>query len=131
LGDTAGALDTLAATSRALDPQKPRIVKNTAAEAHPQIPQLWNMRGNSRIQLKNGRLIDMITGAWAGKTFPKTCPKKDSTHIENSRCPKKFPWFKSVCRHFSHSNGHSLRDVQVHAHYSLVKNHSLIPIIHA
>lgn len=38
------------------------IVKNTAAEAHPQIPQLWNMRGNSRIQLKNGRLIDMITG---------------------------------------------------------------------
>jgi hypothetical protein len=87
LGDTAGALDTLAATSRALDPQKPRIVKNTAAEAHPQIPQLWNMRGNSRIQLKNGRLIDMITGAWA-ENFPRLVQKKDSTHIENSRCPK-------------------------------------------
>lgn len=39
-----------------------RIVKGTAPEAHPEIPQLWNMRGNSRIQLKNGRLIDMITG---------------------------------------------------------------------
>ena len=38
------------------------IVKSTAPEAHPQIPQLWNMRGNSRIQLKNGRLIDMLTG---------------------------------------------------------------------
>ncbi|CAK9106865.1 NADPH-dependent diflavin oxidoreductase 1 [Durusdinium trenchii] len=38
------------------------IVKGTAPEAHPQIPQLWNMRGNSRIQLKNGRLIDMLTG---------------------------------------------------------------------
>eukprot|EP00434_Breviolum_minutum_P009356 symbB.v1.2.008245.t1/scaffold515.1/size193321/7 len=38
------------------------IVKGTAPEAHPEIPQLWNMRGNSRIQLKNGRLIDMITG---------------------------------------------------------------------
>ena len=31
-------------------------------EPHSEIPQLWNMRGNSRIQLKNGRLIDMFTG---------------------------------------------------------------------
>ena len=38
------------------------IVKSTPAEAHPEIPQLWNMRGNSRIQLKNGRLVDMLTG---------------------------------------------------------------------
>ena len=38
------------------------IVKSTPKEAYPQIPQLWNMRGNSRIQLKNGRLIDMFTG---------------------------------------------------------------------
>ena len=38
------------------------IVKSTPQEAHPEIPQLWNMRGNSRIQLKNGRLIDMFTG---------------------------------------------------------------------
>ncbi|CAJ1395203.1 unnamed protein product [Effrenium voratum] len=38
------------------------IVKGTTPEAHPEIPQLWNMRGNSRIQLKNGRLIDMFTG---------------------------------------------------------------------
>jgi len=38
------------------------IVKNTQPEAHPEIPQLWNMRGNSRIKLKNGRLIDMVTG---------------------------------------------------------------------
>ncbi|CAE7333337.1 ndor1 [Symbiodinium sp. CCMP2456] len=38
------------------------IVKSTPKEAHPEIPQLWNMRGNSRIQLKNGRLIDMFTG---------------------------------------------------------------------
>ena len=49
-----------------VDPQWHRIadeiVKATPAEAHPEIPQLWNMRGNSRIQLKNGRLIDMFTG---------------------------------------------------------------------
>jgi len=38
------------------------IIKSTPPEAHPQIPQLWNMRGNSRIQLKNGRLVDMATG---------------------------------------------------------------------
>eukprot|EP00438_Fugacium_kawagutii_P001739 Skav219920 [mRNA] locus=scaffold2006:155773:161707:- [translate_table: standard] len=30
------------------------IVKSTQPEAHPEIPQLWNMRGNSRIKLKNG-----------------------------------------------------------------------------
>ncbi|CAJ1440152.1 unnamed protein product, partial [Effrenium voratum] len=49
-----------------LDPQwykmADEIVKSTKKEAHPEIPQLWNMRGNSRIQLKNGRLIDMFTG---------------------------------------------------------------------
>eukprot|EP00930_Biecheleria_cincta_P060793 TRINITY_DN4638_c0_g5_i1.p1 TRINITY_DN4638_c0_g5~~TRINITY_DN4638_c0_g5_i1.p1 ORF type:complete len:990 (-),score=227.90 TRINITY_DN4638_c0_g5_i1:39-2951(-) len=38
------------------------LVKTTKPEAHPQIPNLWNMRGNSRIQLKNGRLVDMATG---------------------------------------------------------------------
>ncbi|CAJ1399897.1 unnamed protein product [Effrenium voratum] len=38
------------------------VVKGTPQEAHPEIPQLWNMRGNSRIQLKNGRVIDMFTG---------------------------------------------------------------------
>jgi len=38
------------------------IVRNTPGEPHIEIPQLWNMRGNSRIQLKNGRLIDMVTG---------------------------------------------------------------------
>ena len=38
------------------------IVKSTPAEAHPEIPQLWNMRGNSRIQLRNGKLVDIITG---------------------------------------------------------------------
>ena len=38
------------------------IVKSTEKEAHSEIPQLWNMRGNSRIKLKNGRLIDMVTG---------------------------------------------------------------------
>lgn len=49
-----------------VDPQWHRIadeiVKATPKEEHPEIPQLWNMRGNSRIQLKNGRLIDMFTG---------------------------------------------------------------------
>ena len=38
------------------------IVKSTPAEAHPEIPQLWNMRGNTRVQLKNGRVVDMFTG---------------------------------------------------------------------
>eukprot|EP00437_Effrenium_voratum_P004103 CAMPEP_0181423022 /NCGR_PEP_ID=MMETSP1110-20121109/13915_1 /TAXON_ID=174948 /ORGANISM="Symbiodinium sp., Strain CCMP421" /LENGTH=947 /DNA_ID=CAMNT_0023546137 /DNA_START=96 /DNA_END=2939 /DNA_ORIENTATION=- len=38
------------------------IVKGTEPEAFPEIPQLWNMRGNSRIQLRNGKLVDVITG---------------------------------------------------------------------
>eukprot|EP00440_Ansanella_granifera_P034895 gb/GFBE01037854.1/.p1 GENE.gb/GFBE01037854.1/~~gb/GFBE01037854.1/.p1 ORF type:complete len:1031 (+),score=267.56 gb/GFBE01037854.1/:1-3093(+) len=38
------------------------IVKSTPPEAHPEIPQLWNMRGNSRIQVRNGRVVDMYTG---------------------------------------------------------------------
>eukprot|EP00434_Breviolum_minutum_P009358 symbB.v1.2.008246.t2/scaffold515.1/size193321/8 len=38
------------------------IVQNTPPEQYPEIPQLWNMRGNSRIQLKNGKLVDIITG---------------------------------------------------------------------
>ena len=38
------------------------IVKSTPPEQYPEIPQLWNMRGNSRIQLRNGKLVDIITG---------------------------------------------------------------------
>mmetsp|Transcript_39185 Transcript_39185/g.80149 ORF Transcript_39185/g.80149 Transcript_39185/m.80149 type:complete len:995 (-) Transcript_39185:151-3135(-) len=38
------------------------IVQSTPPEQYPEIPQLWNMRGNSRIQLKNGKLVDIITG---------------------------------------------------------------------
>ncbi|CAJ1399899.1 unnamed protein product [Effrenium voratum] len=38
------------------------IVQGTQPEAHPEIPQLWNMRGSSRIRLRDGRLIDMYTG---------------------------------------------------------------------
>jgi len=38
------------------------LVSNTAPEAHPEIPQLWNMRGNSRIQLQGGKLRDVQTG---------------------------------------------------------------------
>ena len=38
------------------------MVKSTPAETHSEIPQLWNMRGNTRVQLKNGRVIDMFTG---------------------------------------------------------------------
>lgn len=37
-------------------------ISSNPEQAHPEIPQLWNMRGNSRIKLKNGRLIDMVTG---------------------------------------------------------------------
>ena len=42
------------------------IVKGAPPEPHMEIPQLWNMRGNSRIKLKNGRLIDMVTGSLLG-----------------------------------------------------------------
>eukprot|EP00931_Biecheleriopsis_adriatica_P026426 TRINITY_DN16083_c0_g1_i1.p1 TRINITY_DN16083_c0_g1~~TRINITY_DN16083_c0_g1_i1.p1 ORF type:complete len:1036 (-),score=244.94 TRINITY_DN16083_c0_g1_i1:61-3168(-) len=41
------------------------MVASTPAEAHPQIPQLWNMRGNSRIQLKDGKLVDSETGMYS------------------------------------------------------------------
>eukprot|EP00930_Biecheleria_cincta_P060794 TRINITY_DN4638_c0_g6_i1.p1 TRINITY_DN4638_c0_g6~~TRINITY_DN4638_c0_g6_i1.p1 ORF type:complete len:952 (-),score=197.30 TRINITY_DN4638_c0_g6_i1:126-2927(-) len=39
------------------------IIKSTPKEAYPEIPQLWNMRGNSRIKLKDGRLVNMATGS--------------------------------------------------------------------
>jgi len=42
------------------------IVQSTPAEQYPEIPQLWNMRGNSRIQLKDGKLVDVITGGYSG-----------------------------------------------------------------
>eukprot|EP00931_Biecheleriopsis_adriatica_P086794 TRINITY_DN6137_c1_g3_i1.p1 TRINITY_DN6137_c1_g3~~TRINITY_DN6137_c1_g3_i1.p1 ORF type:complete len:542 (+),score=114.15 TRINITY_DN6137_c1_g3_i1:35-1627(+) len=38
------------------------ICKSVTPEAHPEIPQLWNMRGNSRIKVKDGRVVDMFTG---------------------------------------------------------------------
>ncbi|CAJ1381273.1 unnamed protein product [Effrenium voratum] len=38
------------------------IVSNTAPEPHSEIPQLWNMRGLSRIRLENGKIVDMETG---------------------------------------------------------------------
>ena len=41
------------------------IVGATEPEAYPEIPQLWNMRGNSRIQLKDGKLVDVITGGYS------------------------------------------------------------------
>eukprot|EP00438_Fugacium_kawagutii_P011226 Skav228656 [mRNA] locus=scaffold2369:149724:171604:+ [translate_table: standard] len=41
------------------------IVGATVPEAYPEIPQLWNMRGNSRIQLKDGKLVDVITGGYS------------------------------------------------------------------
>jgi len=38
------------------------IVASAKPEAHSEIPQLWNMRGNSRIQLQDGKLVDIETG---------------------------------------------------------------------
>jgi len=38
------------------------IVTNTTPEEHSEIPQLWNMRGLSRIRLENGKIIDNETG---------------------------------------------------------------------
>jgi len=38
------------------------IIASTSAEKFPEIPQLWNMRGLSRIQLKDGKLLDTETG---------------------------------------------------------------------
>jgi len=38
------------------------LVNSTTPEAYPEIPQLWNMRGNSRIQLQGGKLRDVQTG---------------------------------------------------------------------
>mmetsp|Transcript_45441 Transcript_45441/g.81761 ORF Transcript_45441/g.81761 Transcript_45441/m.81761 type:complete len:902 (+) Transcript_45441:67-2772(+) len=38
------------------------IVAATKPEAFPEIPQLWNMRGNTCIQLKGGRLMNLATG---------------------------------------------------------------------
>eukprot|EP00930_Biecheleria_cincta_P050348 TRINITY_DN354_c1_g1_i1.p1 TRINITY_DN354_c1_g1~~TRINITY_DN354_c1_g1_i1.p1 ORF type:complete len:1142 (+),score=241.95 TRINITY_DN354_c1_g1_i1:94-3519(+) len=42
------------------------IIRSTKPEAHRQIPSLWNMRGESRIQLKEGRLVNTATGLTAG-----------------------------------------------------------------
>ncbi len=38
------------------------IVRSTKPEAHPQIPQLWNMRRTGRIQFNDGRLVNTATG---------------------------------------------------------------------
>ncbi|OLP96686.1 hypothetical protein AK812_SmicGene21056 [Symbiodinium microadriaticum] len=38
------------------------IVENKVPEAFPEIPQLWNMRGLSRIRLENGKVVDTETG---------------------------------------------------------------------
>eukprot|EP00930_Biecheleria_cincta_P043409 TRINITY_DN2980_c0_g1_i1.p1 TRINITY_DN2980_c0_g1~~TRINITY_DN2980_c0_g1_i1.p1 ORF type:complete len:1004 (-),score=206.03 TRINITY_DN2980_c0_g1_i1:259-3243(-) len=38
------------------------IVAATSPEKFPEIPQLWNMRGLSRIQLQDGKLMDTETG---------------------------------------------------------------------
>jgi len=38
------------------------IIRSTKPEAHRQIPQLWNMRNNSRIQVKEGKLVNTATG---------------------------------------------------------------------
>eukprot|EP00930_Biecheleria_cincta_P003657 TRINITY_DN104585_c0_g1_i1.p1 TRINITY_DN104585_c0_g1~~TRINITY_DN104585_c0_g1_i1.p1 ORF type:complete len:1011 (-),score=231.74 TRINITY_DN104585_c0_g1_i1:65-3046(-) len=39
-----------------------QLISTTTPDPHPEIPQLWNMRGNQRIQLKDGKLIDSETG---------------------------------------------------------------------
>eukprot|EP00930_Biecheleria_cincta_P018205 TRINITY_DN14262_c0_g1_i1.p1 TRINITY_DN14262_c0_g1~~TRINITY_DN14262_c0_g1_i1.p1 ORF type:complete len:1026 (+),score=214.71 TRINITY_DN14262_c0_g1_i1:23-3100(+) len=39
------------------------IISATKPEKYAEIPQLWNMRGNSRIELKDGQLVNMATGA--------------------------------------------------------------------
>jgi len=38
------------------------MVQSATPEAFSEIPQLWNMRGNSRIQLQGGKIRDMQTG---------------------------------------------------------------------
>lgn len=42
-----------------------QIVDSTPPEKFPEIPQLWNMRGLSRIQLKDGKIVDSETGLGA------------------------------------------------------------------
>ena len=62
-------------------------------EANPEIPQLWNMRGNSRIKLKNGRLIDMVTGAaWGGELLRQD--EAQNSHDMSSCCPIFLIWAK-------------------------------------
>lgn len=39
-----------------------KLISTTVPDPHPEIPQLWNMRGNQRIQLKDGKLVDSETG---------------------------------------------------------------------
>ncbi|CAK9112784.1 Uncharacterized protein SCF082_LOCUS52291 [Durusdinium trenchii] len=39
------------------------ILADTAPELHTEIPQLWNMRGLSRIRLENGKIVDNETGS--------------------------------------------------------------------
>eukprot|EP00930_Biecheleria_cincta_P000292 TRINITY_DN10061_c0_g1_i1.p1 TRINITY_DN10061_c0_g1~~TRINITY_DN10061_c0_g1_i1.p1 ORF type:complete len:1063 (-),score=187.22 TRINITY_DN10061_c0_g1_i1:320-3508(-) len=40
------------------------IIGSTKPETHPEIPQLWNMRGHSRIKLENGRLVNLANGVY-------------------------------------------------------------------
>lgn len=52
-----------------LPPQE--IVANTIPEQHTEIPQLWNMRGLSRIRLENGKIIDNETGQLPWNTLTR------------------------------------------------------------
>ena len=61
------------------------IVKGAPPEPHMEIPQLWNMRGNSRIKLKNGRLIDMVTGLGDWKPGSEM-------HVEAMKCSRARRW---------------------------------------
>ncbi len=38
------------------------LVSTTMPDPHAEIPQLWNMRGNQRIHLKDGKVVDSETG---------------------------------------------------------------------
>jgi len=40
------------------------IVDGVKPEVHSEIPQLWNMRGHSRIQVTDGKLLNTETGKW-------------------------------------------------------------------
>ena len=88
------------------------IVKGAPPEPHIEIPQLWNMRGNSRIKLKNGRLIDMVTGSrqpWGFCSLSPSTERAGACQVARASCRQSTAVWRAFAALSDCETGHWLR----------------------